>query len=61
VADEWNTALALFLLVAEDNVWWGYSWFWGVGDYIPVGPDHSCPDAFFPQLACPLGKPKGAL
>ena len=56
---EFNTALALFLLVAEDNVWWGYSWFWGVDDFTPFGTGHTCPDGFYPQLKCPLGAPLG--
>lgn len=59
MSENWNTALALFLLVAEDNMWWGYSWFWGSEDYIPVGPSHTCPDDFYPQLKCALGAPEG--
>jgi hypothetical protein len=35
--EQLNTALALFLLVAEDQSWMCYSWFWGAGDYIPFG------------------------
>ena len=59
MAENWNTALALFLLVAEENMWWGYSWFWGAEDYVPVGPSHTCPDNFYPQLKCQLGAPAG--
>ena len=27
-----NQALATFLLVADDNTWFSYSWFWGIGE-----------------------------
>ena len=52
-----NQALSLFLLIAEDNFWMGYSWFWNIEDFIPFGPDHRTPDNFYPQFYCPLGKP----
>jgi len=54
-----NTALALFLLVAEETSWLSYSWFWHLGDYAPFGEDHTCPDEFYPELKCPLGQPLG--
>lgn len=54
-----NAALALFLLVAEDTIWFSYSWFWRASDYVPYGPDHTCPDDFYPTFQCPLGEPLG--
>jgi hypothetical protein len=57
--DYLNAALALFLLVAEDTMWFSYSWFWAAGDYIPFGKDHTCPDEFYPTFKCPLGEPLG--
>jgi hypothetical protein len=60
VGEQLNAALALFLLVAEDTHFFGYSWFWNLGDFIPTGgPLQTVPDAFFPELECPLGKPLG--
>jgi len=59
IGQEFNPALALFLLVAEANMWLGYSWFWLLSDYIPFGPDHTTPDNFYPELKCPLGPPLG--
>ena len=46
-------------------MWFGYSWFWNLSDFIPTvslgSPDQNqtqtCPDQFFPELKCPLGKP----
>ena len=64
VGEGFNRALALFLLVAEDNVWFGYSWFWNLGDFIPTsklgGPSptkQTVPDHLFPELKCQIGKP----
>jgi len=57
--DYLNAALALFLLVAEDTMWFSYSWFWGASDYVPFGKDHTCPDEFYPTFECPLGPPRG--
>lgn len=66
IGEQFNNALALFLLVAEDNMWFGYSWFWNLGDFIPTAtlgnPDEqvaqqSVPTNFFPELDCPIGKP----
>ena len=37
VGQQLNQALALFLLVAEDTHFLGYSWFWNLGDFIPTG------------------------
>lgn len=54
-----NSALATFLLIAEDNFWMGYSWFWSAGDFVPFGEDHTCPDNWYPQFNCPLGAPLG--
>jgi hypothetical protein len=46
--------------VAEDTHFFGYSWFWNLGDFIPDGgADQTVPDGFFPELACPLGRPLG--
>jgi len=59
VAAELDISLAAFLAVADVNTWFVYSWFWEMSDYIPFGPHHTCPDAFFPQYACPLGAPLG--
>lgn len=53
------SALALFLLVADDTMWFSYSWFWGDGSYIPFGDSHTCPDEFYPTFQCPLGEPLG--
>lgn len=57
--DHLMSALALFLLVAEDTMYFSYSWFWEVGDYIPFGEDHSCPEEFYPMFQYPLGEPLG--
>jgi len=60
VGEKLNAALALFLLVAEDTHFFGYSWFWNLGDFIPDGgADQTVPDGFSPELACPLGRPLG--
>jgi len=59
MTDEFNNALSYFLLIAEENHWWGYSLFWEISDYIPFGKDHTCPDNFYPHLHCKLGAPKG--
>ena len=59
--DRFNSELAFFLLVAEDHMYWQYSWFWGFDDWVPNQPDSSVPDNFFPQTKCQLGEPKGAL
>ena len=54
-----NQALATFLIAAEDNMWFGYSWFWTIGDYVPFDADaqhqHTCPDDFYPETLCKLG------
>ena len=66
VGEQLNPALAVFLLVAEDTHWFGYSWFWNLGDFIPTaalgsGGDsfgkQTVPSQFFPELKCPLGQP----
>lgn len=59
VLSELDITLSLFLMVAQENVWLGYSWFWEMSDYIPFGRNHTCPDNFFPQYDCPLGPPLG--
>jgi hypothetical protein len=59
MAAELNVTLASFLLIAEDQSWLGYSWFWDMGDYIPYGKNHTCPDDFYPAFSCPLGAPAG--
>ena len=60
MADRFNSELALFLLVAEDHMWWMYSWFWGFDSFVPGQPDSDVPKDFFPQAKCALGTPKGA-
>eukprot|EP00041_Stephanoeca_diplocostata_P028183 m.789701 g.789701 ORF g.789701 m.789701 type:complete len:419 (+) comp23324_c0_seq11:324-1580(+) len=54
-----NSALATFLLIAEDNFWMGYSWFWKAHDFVPFGEDCTCPDNWYPEFNCPLGAPLG--
>ena len=63
MAERFNSELAFFLLVAEDHMWWEYSWFWGFDSWIPAGmgdPDSNVPKEFFPQAECSLGPPAGA-
>ena len=60
MAERFNSELALFLLVAEDHMWWLYSWFWGFDSFVPGQPDSDVPTGFFPQAKCALGAPKGA-
>ena len=60
MADRFNSELALFLLVAENHMWWLYSWFWSFGSFVPGEPGSDVPDAFFPEAKCALGAPKGA-
>jgi hypothetical protein len=57
--DRFNSELALFLLVADANDFWIYSWFWGFYDYVPNEAESTVPSAFFPQAQCALGPPKG--
>ena len=59
MTDRFNSELALFLLVAEDHMWWLYSWFWGFDSYVPGPADSDVPADFFPQARCALGPPKG--
>ena len=59
MADRFNSELALFLLVAEDHMWWIYSWFWGFDSFIPGPLDSDVPSDFFPETKCALGAPKG--
>ena len=59
MAERFNSELALFLLVAEDHMWWLYSWFWGFDSFVPGQPDSDVPPNFFPQAKCQLGLPKG--
>jgi hypothetical protein len=54
-----NSELALFLLVAEDHMYWMYSWFWGFDSWVPDLPDSQTPHGFFPQATCQLGAPAG--
>ena len=60
MGERFNSELALFLLVAEDHMWWLYSWFWGFDSWVPGQPDSDVPAGFFPQTKCALGNPKGA-
>ena len=57
--ERFNSELAFFLLVAEDTMFWLYSWFWGFDDWVPGQVDSSVPAGFFPQAKCQLGAPKG--
>ena len=59
MAERFNSELALFLLVAEDHMWWLYSWFWSFDSFVPGQPDSDVPAGFFPQAKCALGPPKG--
>jgi hypothetical protein len=59
MAERFNSELALFLLVAEDYMWWMYSWFWGFDSWVPGQPDSDVPKGFCPQAKCALGAPKG--
>ena len=54
-----HTHLQLFLLVAEDHMYWLYSWFWGFDSWVPDQPDSQIPHEFFPQAKCALGAPAG--
>ena len=58
MGERFNSELALFLLIAEDHMWWLYSWFWGFNSWVP-GADSDVPANFFPQAKCALGAPKG--
>ncbi len=54
--------LALFLIVAEPNVFFSYAWFYGLEDgYIPCPPPIECgmPPAWYPEFSRPLGPPAG--
>ena len=57
--ERFNSELALFLLVAEDHMYWMYSWFWGFDSYVPGQPDSQAPVGGYPQAKCQLGAPKG--
>merc|ERR1711988_1621756 len=57
--ERFNSELALFLLVAEDHMYWMYSWFWGFDSWVPGQPDSQIPPGFFPQAKCELGPPVG--
>jgi hypothetical protein len=57
--ERFNSELAFFLLVAEDHMYWFYSWFWGFDDWVPGLPDSTFPKEFFPQTKCALGAPAG--
>jgi len=60
MGERFNSELALFLLVAEDHMWWMYSWFWSFDSFVPGQPDSDVPADFFPQAKCALGAPKGS-
>ena len=55
--ERFNSELALFLLVAEEHMYWIYSWFWGFDSYVPGQSDSQVPRGFFPQARCQLGPP----
>ena len=55
-----NSELALFLLVAENTMYWMYSWFWGIDIWVPGQSDSQGPPAGgYPQAKCRLGAPIG--
>jgi hypothetical protein len=58
-----DPALAAFLIVAGNNTWFSYSWWYTFPDgYAPCpdAPDTcSTPAGWYPQLAIPLGEPAG--
>jgi hypothetical protein len=55
-----NSELALFLLVAEDRMYWMYSWFWGFDSWVPGQSDsQGPPTGGYPQARCQLGAPAG--
>ena len=66
-AGEWfMPAWALFLQIADDTVFWSYSWWYDVHDgYYPdptdpgQGNSSSAPSVWYPQLGDPLGRPLG--
>ena len=60
MAERFNSELAFFLLVAEDHMWWLYSWFWGFDSFVPGQRDSDVPTGFFPEAQCELGSPTGA-
>ena len=60
MARRFNSELALFLLIAEDHMYWMYSWFWGFSSWVPNMQDSDVPPDFFPQAKCALGAPQGA-
>jgi hypothetical protein len=48
------------LLVAEDHMYWMYSWFWGFDSWVAGQPDSQGPPAGgYPQAKCKLGAPLG--
>ena len=54
--------IALFLIVAEPNVFFSYAWFYNLEDgYIPCPADIECgmPTSWFPEYSKPLGAPLG--
>lgn len=59
-----DLALAPFLLVVEPNVWFSYSWFYGIATGWTTCPDtpETCtaPVGWYPQFKRPLGKPLGS-
>ena len=57
--ERFNSELALFLLVAEENTFWMFSWFWGFDSWVPGQADSQTPKGFYPQAKCQLGAPKG--
>ena len=57
--ERFNSELALFLLVASENTFWMYSWFWGFNDWVPGQTDSTVGSPFFPEAKCQLGAPLG--
>lgn len=61
-ADWFEPSYALFLLVADNTVYWSYSWWYSVDNgYYPDSPtdESSAPANWYPMLAEPLGAPLG--
>ena len=62
-ADRLVQSLAPFLIVAAENVFFGYGWFYNLEDgYIPCKPSVQCgmPSQWFREYSRPLGVPRGA-
>merc|ERR1712039_619413 len=54
-------ALAPYLIVANENIWWSYAWFYDTHSGWYPCSDNSCigPKEWYPSFAKPLGAPLG--